>query len=118
MGPKLNLRIIGIFMVVYILGALMASEIATYPLLGISRITTVVLGLMIAYYSLEGFRALGLKPMFYMSWGFLLFSISILVQGILFEFHVTSIFDSMYIQTLIMAAGMGAVIYSFFCRRF
>lgn len=117
MGPKLNIRILVVFGAIYLLGALMASEIARYPVLGIARITTVVLGFIIAYYSLEGYRKIGLKPMFYMSWGFVLLSLSILVQGVLFEFGLATIFDSMYIQTLIMAAGMASVIYSFFCRR-
>lgn len=117
MGSNLNIRIIVVFVAVFVLGALMASEIARYPVLGVARIATVVLGFMIAYYSLEGYRKLGLKPMFYMSWGFVLLSLSILVQGVLFEFGLATIFDSMYIQTLIMAAGMTSVIYSFFCRR-
>lgn len=50
-----------------------------------------------------------------MNWlgvGFFLVSMSILVQGVLVEFDVMSVIDSMYVQTSIMVFGMMAILYA------
>lgn len=75
-----------------------------------------VLGLIVAHYSWEGYRKLHSTPMFWLFTGFMLLSISMLVQGIIFELHLASVFVAMYAQTVLMAIGMGAVLYSILCR--
>ncbi len=91
-------------------------EMFQYPLLSFARVMIVALGITVAYYALEGYRKLESGPMLWYSIGFILFSLSMVIQGVLFELSLTSIFTAIYAQTIIMATGMVFVLYALWCE--
>lgn len=92
------------------------TELFRYPLLTLARVAVVLMGSTVAYFSIDGYFKLRKKPMLFMSIGFVLLSASMVIQGLVFELSLGSVFSAIYVQTVIMALGMIAVLYSLFCR--
>lgn len=112
MGPKIN-PIIGVGLTVgFLVTMVLIVEISQYPFLGIIRGLATVLGLVVVYYAYGGREISGRDSMNWLGVGFFLVSMSILVQGVLVEFDVMSVIDSMYVQTSIMVFGMMAILYA------
>lgn len=87
-----------------------------YPVLTLARVAVVLMGSVVAYYSIDGYLQLRKLPMLWMSVGFVLLSSSMVIQGLVYELRLGSIFSALYVQTVIMMLGMIAVLYALVCR--
>ena len=80
----------------------------------IAKLIVVSLGLLIAYQAYRSYRRINGRPMLFVSIGFLFISVGSVIEGILYEFEVLSIFQASAIQTGIVAIGMVFVLYSLY----
>lgn len=87
-----------------------------YPVLTLARVAVVLMGSTVAYYSIDGYMQLRKRPMLWMAVGFVLLSSSMVIQGLVYELELGSIFSALYVQTVIMMLGMLAVLYALVCR--
>lgn len=82
-----------------------------------AKLVTMSLGLLIAYQAYRGYRRNDSPPMLFIAVGFLFISVGAIIQGLLFEFLDTNIFDAGAIQTALVAIGMLFVLYSLYGDR-
>lgn len=80
----------------------------------IAKLIVVSLGLLIAYQAHRSYRRSNGRPMLFVSIGFLFISVGSVIEGILYEFDVLSIYQASAIQTGIVAIGMVFVLYSLY----
>ena len=80
----------------------------------IAKLIVVSLGSLIALQAYRSYRRDNGRPMLYVSIGFLFISTGAVIEGILYEFDVLSIYQASAIQTGIVAIGMLFVLYSLY----
>ncbi|MCU4750906.1 hypothetical protein OB919_02735 [Halobacteria archaeon AArc-curdl1] len=80
----------------------------------IAKLIVVAIGSLIAYQAYRSYRRQNGPPMLFVSIGFLFISIGAVIEGILYEFDVLSIYQASAIQTGIVAIGMLFVLYSLY----
>lgn len=85
-----------------------------HPELIIAKLITVILGFTIAYQAYQSYRRFNGKPMLYVAIGFIFISVGAIIEGVLYEFDVLSIYQASAIQTGIVALGMLFVLYSLY----
>lgn len=85
-----------------------------HPELIIAKLITVILGVTIAYQAYRSYRRSNGRPMLYVAIGFLFISVGAIIEGVLYEFDVLSIYQASAIQTGIVALGMLFVLYSLY----
>ena len=80
----------------------------------IAKLVVVALGFVIAAQAYRSYRRGNGKPMLYVALGFVLISLGSVIEGILFELDVMTIYQASAIQTGIVAVGMLFVLYSLY----
>lgn len=78
----------------------------------IAKLVVVVLGFLIAFQAYRSYRRGNGQPMLYVAIGFVFISLGSVIEGVLFELEVMSIYQAGAIQTGIVALGMLFVLYS------
>lgn len=80
----------------------------------IAKLIVVGLGLIIAYQAFRSYRRGNGKPMLYLAIGFVFISVGSVIEGLLFELDIVSIYQAGAIQAIIAAIGMIFVLYSLY----
>ena len=80
----------------------------------IAKLVVVMLGFLIALQAFRSYRRGNGQPMLYVAIGFVFISLGSVIEGILFELEVLSIYQAGAIQTGIVAIGMLFVLYSLY----
>lgn len=80
----------------------------------IAKLVVIALGLIIAAQAFRSYRRGNGRPMLYVAIGFVLISFGAVIEGILFEFDVLTIYQASAVQTGIVAIGMLFVLYSLY----
>lgn len=80
----------------------------------IAKLIVIALGLLIAYQALRSYRRGNGRPMLFVSIGFLFISVGSVIEGLLYELDVLTIYQASAIQTGIVAIGMVFVLYSLY----
>lgn len=79
-----------------------------------AKVVTMLIGLLIALQAYRGYRRNASRPMLFLAIGFSLISVGFAVQGVLFEFVGFSLAQAGAVQTVIVAVGMGSILYSLY----
>lgn len=82
----------------------------------VAKLVTLGLGLLVAGQAYRGYRRSDDPPMLYLAVGFFVISVGAIVEGVLYELG-QSIFLAGMIQSLVVASGMVAILYSLYGRR-
>ena len=85
-----------------------------HPELIIAKLVVVVLGFLIAFQAYRSYRRGNGQPMLYVAIGFVFISLGSIIEGVLFELRVMSIYQAGAVQTTIVAVGMLFVLYSLY----
>lgn len=80
----------------------------------ISKLVVVALGMLIAYQAFRSYRRGNGVPMLYLAIGFVFISVGSVIEGLLFELGVVSLYQAGAIQAVIAAIGMLFVLYSLY----
>lgn len=80
----------------------------------LAKLLVVTLGLIIATQAYRSYRRGSGKPMLYVAVGFVFISLGSVIEGVLYEFDVLTIYRASAIQTAIVAIGMLFVLYSLY----
>lgn len=80
----------------------------------IAKLIVVGLGFIVAYQAYRSYRRGNGKPMLYVAVGFVFISIGSVIEGLLFELDVVSIYQAGAIQAVVAAIGMLFVLYSLY----
>ena len=89
-------------------------HVTAHAELVLAKLIVVTLGFIIASQAYRGYHRNNAKPMLYVAIGFLFISVGSMIEGILFEFDILSIYHASAIQTSIVAIGMLFVLYSLY----
>ncbi|MCU4752362.1 hypothetical protein OB919_10245 [Halobacteria archaeon AArc-curdl1] len=88
-----------------------------HPELVVAKLVVVLLGFSITYQAFRGYRRGHGRTMLYVALGFAFISVGAVIEGLLFELDLVSIYQASAIQTLIAALGMLLVLYSLYHGR-
>lgn len=80
----------------------------------IAKVVVVALGFAIAYQAYRSYRRGNGRPMLFVAFGFVFVSLGAVVEGLLYEFDVLTIYQAGALQTGIVAIGMLFVLYSLY----
>ncbi len=80
----------------------------------IAKLVVIVLGLLIAVQAFRSYRRGNGVPMLFVAIGFVLISLGAVIEGLLFELDILTIYQASAIQTGIVAVGMLFVLYSLY----
>lgn len=80
----------------------------------VAKLVVVTLGFLIAFQAYRSYRRGNGQPMLYVAIGFAFISLGSVIEGVLFELDVMSIYQAGAIQTGIVAIGMLFVLYSLY----
>ncbi|MWV39968.1 hypothetical protein [Natrialba sp. INN-245] len=80
----------------------------------IAKLVVIVLGLAIAFQAFRSYRRGNGQPMLFVGIGFVFISQGAVIEGILYELDVLTIYQASAIQTGIVAVGMLFVLYSLY----
>ncbi|MBI4258811.1 MAG: hypothetical protein HY619_07635 [Thaumarchaeota archaeon] len=81
------------------------------------RILIVALGLIITYLSFKSHRQNHSSAMLFLSLGFMLITIGVVIEGVLFEFLAFDLFGAHTVESVIVALGLIAIVYSIYGAR-
>ncbi|WP_049972725.1 DUF7521 family protein [Haladaptatus cibarius] len=82
----------------------------------VAKIVVAILGLLIAFQSYRAYARYDSSPMLYLALGFSLISIGSVIEGVLYEVVKLSLFYAGMVQSIVVALGMVAVLYSLYGR--
>ncbi len=91
--------------------------IATIDFLRAFQAVVVIIGMVIIYYAVKGYRKTGSKSLLYMALGFLLVTIGAVVAGIFFEVLNYDLTSVETIQTGFSVVGFMLIVYSIIGRK-
>lgn len=80
----------------------------------IAKLVVIVLGLIIAAQAYRSYRRAHGRPMLFVAIGFVFISLGAVIEGLLFELDLLTIYQASAIQTGIVAIGMLFVLYSLY----
>lgn len=80
----------------------------------IAKLATLAFGLLITYQAYMGYRRTGSRPLRYVAVGFLFISVGLVIEGLLYEFDLLSIYQASALQTTVAAIGMLFILYSLY----
>lgn len=80
----------------------------------IAKFIVVSIGSLIAHQAYRGYRRSNVRPMLFVSIGFVFISVGSVIEGILYELDVLTIYQASTIQTGIVTIGMLFVLYSLY----
>lgn len=80
----------------------------------VAKLVVVALGFLIAYQAFRSYRRGSGTPMLYVAIGFVFISVGSVIEGLLFELGVVSIYQAGAIQAVIAAIGMLLILYSLY----
>ncbi|MCU4752364.1 hypothetical protein OB919_10255 [Halobacteria archaeon AArc-curdl1] len=89
-------------------------HVTAHTELVIAKLIVVTLGLLIAYQAYRSYRRGNGRPMLFVSIGFLFISVGSVIEGLLYELDILTIYQASSIQTGIVAFGMLFVLYSLY----
>ena len=78
----------------------------------IAKLVVVALGFLIAVQAFRGYRRGHGRPLLFVGVGFIFISVGAVIEGLLFEFAIASIYQAGAIQAIVAAIGMLFVLYS------
>ncbi len=81
------------------------------------RLLIVVLGFMVVYLSFKSHRKHHSSSMLFVSIGFTFITVGVVVAGALFEFFAFDIFTALTIESILVATGFLAIVYSIYGTR-
>lgn len=80
------------------------------------KLLTMVLGFIVASAAFRGYRRYGSQPLLFVALGFVLISVGVGLEGVLFDFTPLTLYQSSLIHSVFMVAGMACILYSIFGR--
>ena len=80
----------------------------------IAKLVVIILGFIIAGQAYRSYRRGNGQPMLFVAIGFVFISLGAVIEGILYELEVLTIYQASAIQTGIVAVGMLFVFYSLY----
>lgn len=89
-------------------------HVTAHTELVLAKFIVVALGLGIAYQAYRSYSRGNGQPMLYVALGFVFISLGSVIEGILYEFDVLTIYQASAIQTGVVAVGMVFVLYSLY----
>lgn len=89
-------------------------HVTAHTELVIAKLVVVTLGLLIAYQAYRGYRRYNGRPMLHVAIGFVFISVGAVIEGVLYEFDILTIYRASAIQTAIVAIGMLFILYSLY----
>ena len=89
-------------------------HVTAHTELVIAKLIVVALGFLIAHQAFRSYRRGNGRPMLFVSVGFIFISVGAVIEGILYEFDILTIYRASAIQTGIVAIGMLFVLYSLY----
>lgn len=78
------------------------------------RLVIVVLGIIIIYLSFKSHRQNHSSAMLLVSTGFAFITVGVVIEGVLFEFFDFDIFTAHTVESILVALGFMAIIYSIY----
>lgn len=90
------------------------TEHLVTPLLRAAKIVLLALGGLVAYLAWKGYRRSRETTMLYLSAGFALITVGILLQGVLFELADVALARADLAATLVSLAGFGVIVWSLY----
>lgn len=81
------------------------------------RLLIVALGMLVVYLSFKSHRQNHSSTMLLLSMGFLLLTVGVVVEGILFEFFGLDIFGAHAVESILVASGLSVIVYSIYGTR-
>ena len=78
------------------------------------RIVTLLLAGVVTYLAIKSYRRGGGRVMLFLSIGFCLIALGALISGLLFEFFNFALGDSYTVESILVAAGLGVLVYSIY----
>lgn len=79
-----------------------------------AKLLTIGLGLLVAYQAYRGYRRHEARLLLYVAVGFVLISVGGVLEGLLVEVFAVSIFDAGTAASLLVAAGLVAILYALY----
>lgn len=83
----------------------------------IAKLIVVALGFLIAFQAFRSYRRGNGQPMLYVAIGFVFISVGSVIEGLLFELDLVSIYQAGAVQAVVSAIGMLFVLYSLYAGR-
>ena len=80
----------------------------------VAKLIVVGLGFAIAYQAYRSYRRGNGDPMLYVAIGFVFISVGSVIEGLLFELDLVSIYQASAIQAIVAAIGMLFILYSLY----
>ena len=81
------------------------------------KVLTMVAGLVVAIAAYRAYRRYESQPLLYVALGFLLISIGVGSEGILFDFTPLTLYQASIVHTVFMIGGMALILYSIYGDR-
>lgn len=81
------------------------------------RLLIVILGAIVIYLSFKSHRQNHSTAMLLLSMGFALITIGAVIEGVLFEFFGFDIFGAHTVESILVASGLIAIVYSIYGTR-
>jgi len=78
------------------------------------RIVTLLLAGVVTYLAIKSYRRGGGRVMLFLSIVFCLIALGALISGLLFEFFNFALEDSYTVESILVAAGLGVLVYSIY----
>ncbi len=80
----------------------------------VAKIVVMVLGFVIAYNAFRGYRRTRSPPLLYLAAGFVVISFGAVIEGMLYELDLLTIYQASAVQTSIVGVGMLLILYSLY----
>lgn len=81
------------------------------------KLLTMVAGLIVAIAAYRAYKRYNSRPLLHVSLGFLLISIGVGSEGILFDFTPLTLYQASIIHSIFMIGGMALILYSIYGER-
>ena len=81
------------------------------------KLLTMGAGLIVALAAYRAYKRYDSRPLLYVSLGFLLISIGVGSEGVLFDFTPLTLYQASIIHTIFMIGGMAVILYSIYGNR-
>ena len=85
-----------------------------HTLFVVAKLFTTALAVVIAYQAYRGYQRHRTKLLLYVAVGFALVGLGGLLEGVLFEVLLVSIFEAGFVEALVTAAGMLSILYALY----